>query len=406
MVTSNECCKFVYIHIRVPVICVLYQLRYRYYFLHVVSHLFVLFFLFICIASFLHSQPPLESIAGTVIMIDNNSHRIDPSVYDAYIPQQVTSITILSPPLCATSNLPTGQLCLDYAQELTDYFTNKYVNNPDPLAFPNMGATGSTRRRLQEGDPPVTSNIVGSSSGMFARPMTAQLLMCPPNTISCLLPALGKIPQPIPENPPIDDPPLPSAVLFDVPESTAATVFFDKVGRCGETPATSPKTCVRVIQLKTIDPPPVSAPTTIIAEVDPVVENTADEPAPIAIPKTITGGDASPSYVEAQQSVEPITSEEEAMPTQNVDYVAPSTDPLEPSVQASLPVDQVLEETDVPEEVKELEKEQDLTVTEDPSGTTAKATTTATSIDGVTANTSPLVVVDDCKCINMGICRS
>ena len=144
-------------------------------------------------------QPENEAIAGTVIIVDNGSFEMDPAIFNEYIPEKVTSISILSSPLCVTANLPTGKACMTYKEDLRAYFAGQY---------PSLDAAGA-----------ITSKIVASSSGEWSRAMNAQNLMCPPGTAKCLLPALGKIPQDVPSDSSIQNPPLPATILFDVPES-------------------------------------------------------------------------------------------------------------------------------------------------------------------------------------------
>ena len=219
-------------------------------------------------------QPENEAIAGTVIIVDNGSFEMDPAIFNEYIPaDKVTSISILSSPLCVTANLPTGKACMTYKEDLRAYFAGQY---------PDLDAAGA-----------ITSKIVASSSGEWSRAMNAQNLMCPPGTMACLLPALGKIPQDVPPDSPIQNPPLPATILFDVPESGAAAKFMEVVGRCGETPATSPETCAKVIQLATIEDVPV-------------VEGTPDEPDPIPVPLTIGGDEPASSFI---TETEPVTTD-------------------------------------------------------------------------------------------------
>ena len=221
------------------------------------------------------NPPPNEKHAGVVIMVDNASREMDPAILNEYIPAQVTSISILASPLCVTSTLATGTPCLDYVDQLLNYFD---------AAYPTLAGNGP------DGGAGVTSKIVPSTAAGLARPMTANTLLCPPNTLSCLPAALGKVPQPIPTDPPIPNPPLPSTVLFDVPESVAAASFVDKIGRCGHNPL-EPETCIKVIQLA--DP-----------EVAPTTEGTASAPDPVPVGETTSGEPVAESFNQAQDPVD------------------------------------------------------------------------------------------------------
>jgi hypothetical protein len=195
------------------------------------------------------NPPPNEKLAGTVILVDVASRYMAPAILADYIPQEVSSISILASPLCVTAPLVARfeggpATCLEYVDELLNYFTSNY---------PGLATSGP------DGTAGVTSKLVPSTAAGLARPMTANTLLCPPGTLDCLPAALGKVPQPYPTDPPIPLPPFPSTILFDVPESIAAASFVDKVGRCGLNPL-APEACIKVIQLATSETAPTVPP--------------------------------------------------------------------------------------------------------------------------------------------------
>mmetsp|Transcript_28237 Transcript_28237/g.43304 ORF Transcript_28237/g.43304 Transcript_28237/m.43304 type:complete len:1047 (-) Transcript_28237:144-3284(-) len=123
-------------------------------------------------------NPPNEWNTGAVIYVDVSSTPIAGEIYDAYIYSQATSITILAGPLCATTNLMTGQLCTDYVQDLVDYFR---------AARPNILSDAGSN-----GGHGVDSRIVTSTAALWSRMIMADRLLCPPYSPNCLLPMLCK----------------------------------------------------------------------------------------------------------------------------------------------------------------------------------------------------------------------
>lgn len=122
--------------------------------------------------------PPAESESGVVIYVDTSSYAIDKTIFPLYFPPTVTSITVLSNPLCAVGYLPTGEVCSVYAAELVSYFQ---------FLYPGLSSTGF------QGGAGIRYQMAGSSAGLYSRMIMAKRLICPPHTINCLLPAFAKI---------------------------------------------------------------------------------------------------------------------------------------------------------------------------------------------------------------------
>ena len=122
-------------------------------------------------------SPPMEHDSGVVIYIDPTSKSVAKEVYVVYFPELVTSITVLSSPLCATAVLATGEKCLTYANDLVAYFKSIY---------PGLKTSG------YEGSAGIQFQMVASTAGAFSRMILTKKLICPPATPTCLFPGMSK----------------------------------------------------------------------------------------------------------------------------------------------------------------------------------------------------------------------
>ena len=155
--------------------------------------------------------PPEEHNSGVVIFIDPTSKAIEKEVYAKFFSGVVTSITVLSSPLCATAVLATGQECMPYAEELVAYFKTLY---------PALTTTGF------EGSAGVQFQMAASSAGAFSRMILAKKLICPPATPTCLFPGMSKYQD---EEAGFNT----TAVIMECdyqPDCGKATAFFTNVG--------------------------------------------------------------------------------------------------------------------------------------------------------------------------------
>jgi hypothetical protein len=123
-------------------------------------------------------SPPREEESGAIIHIDPSTSAIDPSIFSRYL-LGPTSITVLVPPICRTAYLQTGELCWDYAERILAQLQKDY---------PKIGNSGF------ENTPGIKLESPCSTAGSWSRIMRARLVICPPSTPSCMLPALGKKP--------------------------------------------------------------------------------------------------------------------------------------------------------------------------------------------------------------------
>jgi len=161
-------------------------------------------------------NPPSEMDSGLVIIIDAESYGVDPLHIDAMAPTDLTSVAVIVGPLCVVATLPTGQSCLTYANDVATYFSTS-------SSFPNLDGNG------------VTFQISGATAATFSRAVLADFLICPPNTPTCMLPALGKMAPT-------------AAIMMDEPEYGIFSQFFNVVGTSGN---------VAVMQLPNEYVPPV-----------------------------------------------------------------------------------------------------------------------------------------------------
>lgn len=90
------------------------------------------------------------------------------SVYDTIIPSGVTSIQIFASSSCGLDYVERKTDCIEHGRRLKRYFIQ-------------------TRPRTY-----VRYDVVGSSAASSTRMINARILVCPPGTIMCLLPALAK----------------------------------------------------------------------------------------------------------------------------------------------------------------------------------------------------------------------
>lgn len=111
-----------------------------------------------------------EEDSGVIVVLDEKSTWMDFSFYDSVIPPGTTSIQILASPNCAMAHANDQSNCIQYGRALKAHFKTNYAS------------TAYTRY-----------DIVASTATSFARMMNVKTLICPPGTISCLLPALAKI---------------------------------------------------------------------------------------------------------------------------------------------------------------------------------------------------------------------
>lgn len=89
------------------------------------------------------------------------------SVYDDVMPPELTSIQILASSNCALASV-NGNDCIEHGRRLKRYFLQTRPNTY------------------------IRYDVVGSSAASYTRMIKARILVCPPGTVLCLLPAIAK----------------------------------------------------------------------------------------------------------------------------------------------------------------------------------------------------------------------
>jgi len=113
-----------------------------------------------------------EDEHGVVIQLDEKSTFMDMGFYDSVIPADVTSIQIFASAKCSIASIHGTSDCIEHGRALKAYFkTNPvYINRITYVRY----------------------DIVASTATSYARMMNSKILICPPGTVDCLIPALGK----------------------------------------------------------------------------------------------------------------------------------------------------------------------------------------------------------------------
>lgn len=145
--------------------------------------------------------PRNDPLTGSVIFFDSGQSLPIPfHLYKDYIPDDTSRIDIISGPNCASGNLAISMSrleplsCLEHLTELREYLHN-------------YGSEFGVE---------VTFTLVSSTATQFTRMTQTSTLICPPETLSCLLPTLAKERTK-------------NAVIFESPESTTS-YWFDSLG--------------------------------------------------------------------------------------------------------------------------------------------------------------------------------
>jgi len=113
-----------------------------------------------------------ESASGVVVYIDESSSFLHYTVYDRVIPSDATSVQILLSSSCAISYIQGSSDCVEHGRRLKRHLIQTRT-------FSSIGTY-------------VRIDVVASSAAAYARMITANVLVCPPGTVNCLLPALAK----------------------------------------------------------------------------------------------------------------------------------------------------------------------------------------------------------------------
>jgi len=101
---------------------------------------------------------------------DHRSQMMSLDVYEKIIPTAATSIQIFASASCGIAHVQGASSCIEHGRMLKRHFIQS---------------------RSQYGTY-VRYDVVGSSAASFSRMIEARITICPPGTVMCLLPALGK----------------------------------------------------------------------------------------------------------------------------------------------------------------------------------------------------------------------
>ena len=128
----------------------------------------------------LHTTDPieLEDESGVIVYLDESSTYLSYDSYDHIISEATankpTSIQILISANCALSQINQQSNCVEHGRRLKRHFLQ------------TLTLTKGVYVRI---------DIVASTAASFSRMLHTKLLICPPGTVGCLLPALAKNPN-------------------------------------------------------------------------------------------------------------------------------------------------------------------------------------------------------------------
>ena len=121
-----------------------------------------------------HSSPLIdEENTGVIIYIDDTSSLLHYTVYDANIPEKVSTIQIFVSASCARASVHHANNCVEHGRRIKRFFMQT--------------------RGLYEGTY-VRIDVVAATAASFTRMVNVKTLVCPPGSVSCLLPAVAKNP--------------------------------------------------------------------------------------------------------------------------------------------------------------------------------------------------------------------
>lgn len=116
---------------------------------------------------------PGEHETGVIVYLDDTSTLLHYSVYDENIPSAVTSIQIFLSSSCARASARGQSSCVEHGRRIKRYFIQ------------TRGVVMQTYVRI---------DVVAATAASFSRMVAVKTLICPPGSVSCLLPAVAKNP--------------------------------------------------------------------------------------------------------------------------------------------------------------------------------------------------------------------
>jgi len=141
--------------------------------------------------------PAHDPKSGAVIYLDANlSVPIPFQLYLQNISPQATHVSILSGPKCVNGKLG-EKSCIAYGEELEIYLKRHYNDAGVKVSF----------------------ELVSSTAAAYARMILAHTLVCPPGTVSCLLPAIAK---------------QKTAIVMEIPQEVSTYHWFTHFGKAAK----------------------------------------------------------------------------------------------------------------------------------------------------------------------------
>lgn len=121
-----------------------------------------------------HSSPLIdEENNGVIVYIDDTSSLLHYTVYDANIPEEVSTIQIFVSASCARASVHHANNCVEHGRRIKRFFMQ------------TRGLYSGTYVRI---------DVVAATAASFTRMVNVKTLICPPGSVSCLLPAVAKNP--------------------------------------------------------------------------------------------------------------------------------------------------------------------------------------------------------------------
>jgi hypothetical protein len=146
------------------------------------------------------ATPTAEGQSGVIIYLDPVSTAIAKTSYKNYILASGTnpsSVCVLTSPLCRSANLASGEPCMEYAEELVTQLKSDFDSLIDHAA--------------------IKFEVSCSTAGIMSRLIRSKVMLCPPGSPSCLIPAMVK---------PTDT----KAILLETPTDKIPTDWFSYLG--------------------------------------------------------------------------------------------------------------------------------------------------------------------------------
>ena len=112
-----------------------------------------------------------EFSTGCIIFLDDTATLMHYSVYDKYVPNYITHIQIFASASCAIAAVRSQNTCIEHGRRIKRFFVQNRANQGVYVRY----------------------DVIASTASAYARMIYVHKLICPPGSVSCLLPALVKV---------------------------------------------------------------------------------------------------------------------------------------------------------------------------------------------------------------------